>query len=413
MFKQIIVAVFILISGIALAQEGTTSPYSYYGIGTLKFRGTAENRTMGGIGIFSDSIHLNLQNPASYADLRLINFSVGASHKATTQKNETTSQNTSTTTLDYLAMGIPMGKFGLGFGLIPYTSVGYDFYSEVEGGLSEYTGRGGLNKAFLSLAYQVTPDLSFGIDGNYNFGKIENTETTQKNDLQYATRIYNRSDLLGFSFNFGAIYKRMISENLQLTSSLTFTPGTNFTSENSRKVSTVFISPTGVTPIVDERDINVGDTDFTFPSQITVGVGIGKPKAWAIGGEYTNQKTSNFTNRSFDIDNVTYTNASKFRLGGYYIPNYNSFGNYFKRVVYRAGARFEQTGINVAGQDINEFGISFGLGLPVGRLFSNLNVGFEIGRRGTTDFGLIQENFFNTFLSFSLNDRWFEKRLYD
>jgi hypothetical protein len=100
-------------------------------------------------------------------------------------------------------------------------------------------------------------------------------------------------------------------------------------------------------------------------------------------------------------------------LGGYYIPNYNSFGNYFKRVVYRAGARFEQTGLNVNGQDINEFGISFGLGLPVGRLFSNANLGFEIGRRGTTDFGLIQENFFNTFISFSLNDRWFEKRLYD
>lgn len=82
-------------------------------------------------------------------------------------------------------------------------------------------------------------------------------------------------------------------------------------------------------------------------------------------------------------------------------------------MVYRAGARFEQTGLAVNGQDINEFGISFGLGLPVGRLFSNMNLGFEIGKRGTTDFGLIQENFFNTYLSFSLNDRWFEKRLYD
>jgi len=82
-------------------------------------------------------------------------------------------------------------------------------------------------------------------------------------------------------------------------------------------------------------------------------------------------------------------------------------------VVYRGGVRFEQTGLNVDGHDINEFGISFGLGLPVGRMFSNINLGFEFGKRGTKDFGLIQENFFNTFLSFSLNDRWFEKRLYD
>ena len=412
MFRQIVVGLFILIAGVAVAQEGTTSPYSYYGIGTLKFRGTAENRSMGGLGVFSDSIHLNLQNPASYSSLRLINFSVGGSHKASKQKNETDSQNTSASTLDYIAMGIPMGKFGMGFGVIPYTSVGYDFTSELPDGLTQYDGSGGLNKAYLSLGYQVTPELSLGIDANYNFGKIENTATTQKTDLQYGTRVFNRSDILGFSFNFGAMYKRMVTENLELTGSVTFTPGTNFTSENYRRISTVSIIPAGIFTI-DEREITVADTDFTFPSQFTIGAGIGRPKYWGVGAEYTNQKTSNFTNRAFTIDNVTYENASKFRLGGYYIPNYNSFGNYFKRVVYRAGARFEQTGLNVNGQDINEFGISFGLGLPVGRLFSNMNLGFEIGRRGTTDFGLIQENFFNTFLSFSLNDRWFEKRLYD
>lgn len=412
MFRKIVIGLFILIAGVAMAQEGTTSPYSFYGIGTLKFRGTVENRTMGGLSVFSDSIHTNLQNPASYSQLRLVNFSVGGSHLVSTQKNEITSQSTSTTTLDYIAMGIPMGKLGMGFGVIPYTSVGYDFYSEIPGGLTEYTGSGGLNKVFVSLGYQVTPELSVGADANYNFGKIENTSISQLSDVQYATRAFNRSDVLGFSFNFGAIYKRMISENLELTGSVTFSPGTSFTSENYRRVGTVSIIPAGIFT-VDERDVTVADTDFTFPSQFTIGGGIGRPKYWGMGAEYTNQKTSNFTNRSFNIDNIVYKNASKFSLGGYYIPNYNSFGNYFKRVVYRAGARYEQTGLNVDGHDINEFGISFGVGLPVGRLFSNMNLGFEIGSRGTTDFGLIKENFFNTFLSFSLNDRWFEKRLYD
>lgn len=75
MFRKIIVGVFLLIAGGLVAQEGTTSPYSFYGIGSLKFRGTAENRSMGGIGIFSDSIHVNLQNPAGYAALKLVNFS--------------------------------------------------------------------------------------------------------------------------------------------------------------------------------------------------------------------------------------------------------------------------------------------------------------------------------------------------
>ena len=412
MFRKIVIGLFLLIASTTIAQEGTTSPYSYYGIGLIKFRGTAENQSMGGLGVFADSIHLNLQNPASYSGLRLINFSVGGGHRAIKQKNDTESQSTSSTTLDYLAMGIPVGKFGIGFGLLPYTSVGYDFYSDVPDGVTQYAGKGGLNKAFFSLGYQITPELSLGIDGNYNFGKIENTAITQKSDLQYGTRIVNRSTLSGFSVNIGALYKRMITESLELSGSLTYTSETNFNSENYRQTGSVSILPVGIFT-VDEREIDVADTDFTFPSQVTFGVGISKPKFWGLGVEYINQKTSNFTNRTLTIDKVSFKNASKVRLGGFYIPNYNAFGNYFERVVYRAGARFEQTGLSVDGHDINEFGISFGVGLPIGRLFSNANIGFEIGRRGTTDFGLIQENFFNTFISFSLNDRWFEKRLYD
>jgi hypothetical protein len=67
----------------------------------------------------------------------------------------------------------------------------------------------------------------------------------------------------------------------------------------------------------------------------------------------------------------------------------------------------------VNNESIDELGISFGVGVPVGRLFSNANIGFEIGQRGTTSSNLVQENFFNISLSLSLNDRWFEKRKFN
>jgi hypothetical protein len=75
--------------------------------------------------------------------------------------------------------------------------------------------------------------------------------------------------------------------------------------------------------------------------------------------------------------------------------------------------RFENTGLKINDESINEFGISFGVGLPVGKLFSNANLGFEYGKRGTTSQNLVQENFFNFQLSLSLNDRWFVKRKYN
>ena len=383
----------LLTTGLAMAQQGTTSPYSFFGIGTLTFKGTVENRTMGGMSVYSDSIHLNLQNPAAIAGLRLVNYSLAGSHKYNKLATAEESQNATTTTLDYLALGIPMGKFGASFGLIPYTSTGYKLQNEDATTVTQYEGTGGLNKAFFQLAYQITPELSFGVDTNYNFGNIENIATASQEGVQFGTRETNSSDLSGLSYNFGAIYKTMISEQLEFMSSVTYTPETQFSSENTRVLETTLTLPSGTVSSVDSRDIEVGDTDFTFPSQVTVGAGIGKPKKWFLGGEFTSQKTSNFTNRTFELQNASFEDAAKYKIGGFYIPNYNGLGSYWKRVVYRAGFRFEETGVVVNGESISEFGISFGVGLPVGRSFSNVNIGFELGRRGTTNAGLVEETF--------------------
>ena len=413
MLKRLIIAILLLISAYGYAQQGTTSPYSFFGIGTLKFRGTVENRSMGGMGVYSDSIHLNLQNPAGVAGLRLVNYSIAGSYKNTTLSTSIDEERATTTTLDYLALGIPMGKFGASFGLVPYSATGYKLQSTQEDITTQFSGTGGLNKVFLNIGYQITPNLSVGVDANYNFGNIENTAISFQDEIQLGTREINRSDLLGFSFNFGLLYHTNISDNLELWSSLTYIPETDFVSENSRNIATVLQLPTGNLLELDGRDIVVGNTDFTFPSQLTVGAGIGLTKKWFVGGEFSKQKTSNFSNRTFELENVIFEDASKFRFGGFYIPDYNSFRSFLKRVVYRGGFRFEQTGININGEDINEFGISFGLGFNMGRAFSNMNLGFEFGNRGTEKSGLVKESFFNILVSLSLNDKWFEKRLYD
>ena len=135
-----------------------------------------------------------------------------------------------------------------------------------------------------------------------------------------------------------------------------------------------------------------------------------------MGAEYTFQNTSKFVNELHGSNGTEYSNGSTFALGGFFIPKYNSFSSYFSRMVYRAGLRFEDTGLNINNTNINEFGISFGVGLPIGSardFFSNANLGFEIGKRGTTRNNLIQENFVNFNLSLSLNDRWFQKRKYE
>ncbi|MBL4887674.1 MAG: hypothetical protein JKZ03_04330 [Flavobacteriaceae bacterium] len=423
MIKKLLILIVILTSLVTKAQEkpplviqnGDASPYSFFGIGTLNFRGTAENRTMGGLSILSDSIHTNLSNPAAYADLKLVNYTIGFNHKELSLKTKSQSESTSVTGLNYLAISIPMGKFGAGFGLLPVTSVGYALESKADEVTRRNTGEGGLNKVFLALGYNLFKGFNIGIDASYNFGKITNRALRIDEGVQFDTQELNESDLVGFSFNFGAMYKTMISSQLQFSSAISYSPSTDLSSKNTRALQTVDFVNFGSIRVTNSIDVDVPDTDITFPSQLSVGFGIGKPRNWFVGAEFVNKQISG-NNRSLDLfnlsENVVFDDITMYKLGGYYIPKYDSFSNYWSRVTYRAGIRFENLGMTINNEEINEFGISFGVGLPV-RNFSNVNIGFEIGRRGTKNAGLVEETFFGGFISLSLNSKWFKKTLFD
>ena len=246
MFKKIFIVLAFAISA-PIWGQGTTSPYSFFGIGNLNFRGTVENRLMGGVSTYSDSIHVNLLNPAGLAQLKLVNYSIAGSHKFNTLSTATDSERATTTSLDYMAVAFPMGKFGGAFGLLPLTSSGYKLENIDGQNTTQYTGSGGMNKVFFGLGYSITPELSIGAEGNYNFGKISNNAVTFQEDIQLGTEENNQSDLLGLSMNLGVQYKRLITGKLQGLASVAYTPETKFVSENARQIATVLLLPNGNT----------------------------------------------------------------------------------------------------------------------------------------------------------------------
>ena len=399
----------------ASAQEGTSSPYSFYGTGLTKFRGTAEQRGMAGLSVYSDSIHVNLQNPAGYSKLKLTAYSVGGSHQYFNLKDSNTEENASNTTFDYLALAFPAGKWGFGFAVKPTTAVGYDISSQSDDSSRQnlFTGRGGLNKVSATVSYSLLENLSIGADLQYNFGNIQNKSIRFEDDIQFGTREINRSDFLGFTFNLGALYDRDITEDLTLTATATYSPPTDINVENFREFSTVLLAGNGQEIVSDRREDEQRDTNYESPSSFSFGLGIGKENKWFLGAEYENTQAGNFNNRSFREPDLDFDDASRYKVGGFFIPKYNDITSYFNRIVYRLGGRYEQTGINLRGEEINEFGISFGVGVPAGRLFTNANLSFEYGQRGTTNAGLVEESFFNFIIGLSLNDRWFQQRKFN
>jgi len=71
------------------------------------------------------------------------------------------------------------------------------------------------------------------------------------------------------------------------------------------------------------------------------------------------------------------------------------------------------TGLIINNQAINDSALTLGLGMPLRGAFSNVNIGFELGNRGTTNAGLVKENYMNFSIGLSFNDKWFQKRKYN
>lgn len=403
MIKKIIISACLLISFISSAQQGTASPYSFYGIGDMKFKGTIENRSMGGVSIEQDSIHMNVENPSSYANLKQTTFTVGGTYGTSKLKTDTETAKASRSTFDYLLLGIPMGKFGAGFGLIPVSSVGYKIRNDntaTPGATSsQFEGKGGVNKVFLGLGYKLKPNWNIGMDIQYNFGKIETTSVEAISGVASSTIETNTSRLSGVNFDVGTMYQRKIKEKLNLYTSLNYTFGSTLKSDNERIIQVD----------ADQTVFPSNSRNLKLPNRLTIGAGIGEARKWLVGTTVAFQGSGDFNNYYNTNENVHYESYTKYAVGGYYIPNYTSFASYFSRITYRAGLKYEKIGLVINNEAINDIGMSFGAGFPITGSFSNVNFGIEFGKKGTVSSNLIQENYFNFSLGFSFNDKWFVK----
>ena len=404
----------VAIAAFSYGQNATLSPYSYYGFGQPANANTAENNMMGGITVYADSTHFSLDNPATLKKLDYVQYRVGANYKSVEQTSNNGSGYTSSASLNYLSLSVPTKYFAFSFGLKPKTSLGYRM--SVTGQLEDldtttfYEGEGGVNTTFLGLAVSPIKGLSLGIMANYNFGFTEKVFTQNISGVQLDTQILTRSELSGLNYVFGAHYDKRIKSKYTLQLSATYTPQTSLESTNTRTVSS--ISTTGGFGSQETIDLgNLANTSNKFSSETNLGAGFGVAHKWFVGVNYLNT-SKGITNPLESNANVNYEATSRLSVGGFYIPKYNSFTSYVSRVAYRVGARFEKTGLVLNNQPIEDFGITFGLGLPVGGL-SKINIGVELGQLGTLDGGLIKENYANIMLGFSLSDVWFIKRKYD
>ncbi len=426
MIKKISFVIALILSLNSFAQVNSSSPYSYFGIGDLETQETMASSSMGGIGIASRGTNaLNFSNPAGQSALRFTTFSFAGNSKFIQMKDLNNTQNTSNTTLSYIALGFPVTKKG-GFlvGLQPNSTVGYSIKDELYNTdgeaieINTFDGEGGTNRFFGSFGYEVYKGLSLGVEGEYLFGKTENNVTKILEGVTYQTKHRSISKLSGASVKLGVQYQKELTNKLVVNAGTTAKLQNDINAESDEYFYSFFFGTGGVQIPKDTLYSNIDVAGaISRPLQYGVGAGIGKPHNWYAGVDYTTQDALTFSPSIFKNNNkVQYTASSAIKMGGFWLPKVNSLTSYWDRVTYRAGFSYEKTGLSVKPlatatefTDIDDFGISFGLGLPVGNQMSQINLGFEYGSRGNNNDGLVKENYYNLRLSLNLVDKWFKK----
>ena len=427
MLKRIFYIFLLFISITATAQRTNSSPYSFFGIGQQYGSQTVEQASMGGIGIaFNDVYHLNFLNPASNANLRFATYTIGANVNDLTIKDFSGSQKSTSSTLSYINIGFPVGKrAGVSFGLKPNTSVGYSLLNvvnDINGNANEATrfyGSGGTNKIYGAYGISIYKNFTAGIEVEYVFGKTENNILSQRLDTQFGTKNNEVITIRGTGVKLGVQYKKELKNKLMFNLGASFKLENNLNSTGSENLYSVSIASSTIEIPKDTIYSASINGEIVNPMKTGLGVGLGKDNKWYAGLEYEYQDALNFKGSILSSSSYQYNKSSRISFGGFYLPKDNSISSYWQRVTYRAGMRFENTGLLVNGTgnvgdftEIKDFGISFGLGLPLKGL-SNLNLGVEYGQKGSTVNNLIQENYFNFKLSLSLNDIWFTQKRID
>lgn len=426
--KKIFVVSFISVGYFLNAQSLSNSPYATYGIGDVKYDNTIETVSMGGIStaFISDfTSNFNFANPANNTNFELTSIKLEATNENNYFKSNYNDMKSTkhSTYLSNIALAFPLSpRMKMGISYQPYSSKSYDIVSDqklADGNVTQqnaFKGGGTLNTAQVAVSYKVNDQFSVGARANLYFGDLYDLNELRLANTEFVNGYETKNRIRNFNFTLGTSYQK-----LNTRTDKKFTVGATATFGNTSNMTTEYINSTyryadAAGTKINESIIEQKETNSKnlLPLQASLGVGYGSENHWFLSGQvdYKKGEDISYFGKTFDFQDTYRISA-----GGWYLPNYNNFRNYFSRVIYRYGAFYERGNLKLEGNSINKFGISAGVMLPfknssITRM-SGLEIGVEVGKRGTLKNNLINQNFINLKVGFNFADKWFRKTLYN
>ncbi len=441
MRKSLIIILFLPLG--LLAQVSSVSPFTLFGVGDLSEGYYLKNMSMGGVSAgLRDPFFVNLPNPASLTSLELTAFDVGVTQKFLTQTDQNSGESIKNTSayFHYFGLGFKLKDWwGMAISITPYSQVGYSIYTtEVNPDfgktLFSFQGDGGINQIVFGNGFEVTKNLSVGVNARYLFGNIRKRISAEFEDpTLFYSRRNQETRISDFIWDFGLQYELMLRKDKDGVPKNSFIIGGTFGNKDNVNASRSLVDYSyqrkdGVELPIDtilfERDIK---GTIVLPVKYSVGLSYGgyNPNklghSWMVTADYSVVKWSQYNN--FD-GNQDLNDSWRASVGAFFVPAYafkaGAKRSYIGLVEWRMGGFYENAQISVDNVPVIVKGVSAGFSLPFkpknlapgDMKLNNFSFGIVYGSKASDANTLIQEDFINLTFGLTLNDLWFQKRKY-
>jgi len=388
---------------------------------------------MGGLSAaYSSPFTINTVNPASHADLLLTTIEAGVEGDYIEARSKDSSYTGNYVSLSHLALAFPvkLGVWGASLSFKPYSGVNYSFQRALSdsnvGSYKEYfTGKGNLYQVTVGNGFKYR-GFSLGFNLSFLFGHIDYSKLVvfPDNTGFLNSREANENTVRGFMYTVGAQYRHKIEESKRRAAQkdpIYIVAGAYGSSATVQRVKIAdywqrYNTSSGAVLIKDTLgSTSLTNKSLTLPGYVGAGISFDRPDHWYIGADFKYTMWNQFKS---PLDNSSNTNNWRLSFGAMFTPdkkmNENKKSkNFLKNLVYRVGAYTGTSELIVHGTQLKENGFTVGLGIPVPKARSLLNISFEYKNRGTTSNNLYSENFYRFGVGMILNEKWFTKRKFD
>lgn len=444
----------------SIAQKGTQSPYSVFGLGEINNGEYAYFTAMGNaLTACTDSTIVNQNNPASYAFTSRYRplFQVAINGRFSKFSDATQSSKARQLGLNQFQLGFPIKKnWGGSFGITPFSTTGYLIFNpniDANGDTLTQTineGAGTVSQFHIGTSYKHnfnnSTRLSIGANLKYMFGssnKIESFEYYNYPSGAKHSRVERNTRIGSLTYDFGIIFDKQLDKN-SFSIGATYSPAIKLNAHQdllTYSYSESFYNNYSYGLSLDNGNFYLDTAEYitnnkgmiNLPASYKVGFeyrirpadSSSETYLFKISGDIKYQEWSNYY-ESFNgvVTDSIFKNRLSNSIGFQYSPHTGRNANnnlipWVGKLHYRLGINYTLSELYVNNVQLANYGISFGLGIPVmtGNSNTNLNLAVKYGSLGTTQNNLIKEDYLGVYAGITISpgfyDRWFLKRKYD